>query len=856
MARQKRITLHPLKEDGSLDLDTNLYPKTLVDGVVDRNGNAVDIATQQELDSAKSELNASIEHIQEEVNTKANSDDVYTKEETSGLLADKQDTLVSGVNIKTVNGYSLLGSEDIEINSGVWGNITGTLSAQEDLQTALNAKQDTLVSGTSIKTINGNDVLGEGNIAITTYQPFPASWPVDNNHTAKQFCDAIDADSSAVIGMGYFGGAKWSDKPAGLSNGDVVVEILEGPNHTKAIHLIMTSSSVYPYRWEYTYWSHGSTSPWRGVQPEITSSNKLSASYVSGLASVATSGNYSDLSNKPTIPTVPTDVSAFNNDAGYITNEVNDLVNYTLSSELSSVATSGSYNDLEDTPDLSDMATQTWVGEQGYLTSVAWTDVSGKPSFATVATSGDYTDLLNKPTIPTTVAELSDASDYVKTTRTINNKALSSDITLSASDVSALPSDTTYVSSVNGNSGAITGIATTSDLSGYVPTTRKVNNKALSSDISLTASDVGALADNTSYLASASTSGNTLTITPSSGSAIAFTPTFTDTDTWRAIKVNGTEKLGTATSTGPLDLQQGTNVSITESSGVVTISATDTTYSAGTGIDITSGVISVDSTVVALQSDLPDGEIDINFNGTATVTTEALSNVVVGTKTYTITSTSENAVSGGATLSLVTTGEKYNWNSKQDALPSVSASDYDKCLHTNASTGALEWTTVQGGGGTTVVANPTLAGTEAELVGLTVGSISYSVGDSVNYLDTEPTADNTNGRLIFVVLDHDPSAYYEGYYYIITAPQSSGYQVTVTNNYTASADIYDGQDNTGTSLGTLASGSTETYTITSGYIYASTAQAGFTPTLNGSALNPYEVSADISLYLVNAGGSN
>ena len=70
--------------------------------------------------------------------------------------------------------------------------------------------------------------------------------------------------------MGYFGGAKFSDKPSGLSNFDVVVEILAGPNSSKAIHLIATSSSVYPYRWEYTYWSHGSVSGWRGVQPEIT----------------------------------------------------------------------------------------------------------------------------------------------------------------------------------------------------------------------------------------------------------------------------------------------------------------------------------------------------------------------------------------------------------------------------------------------------------------------------------------------------------------------------------------------------------------------------------------------------------
>ena len=43
------------------------------------------------------------------------------------------------------------------------------------------------------------------------------------------------------------------------------------------------------------------------------------ASMITGLASVATSGSYSDLSNKPTIPVVPTKVSAFMNDAGYLT---------------------------------------------------------------------------------------------------------------------------------------------------------------------------------------------------------------------------------------------------------------------------------------------------------------------------------------------------------------------------------------------------------------------------------------------------------------------------------------------------------------------------------------------------------
>lgn len=56
------------------------------------------------------------------------------------------------------------------------------------------------------------------------------------------------------------------------------------------------------------------------------------------------------------------------------------------------------------------------------------------------------------------------ANNQVPNTRKVNGKQLNKDITLIASDVGALPSDTTYVSSINGNSGAITNIATKDDL--------------------------------------------------------------------------------------------------------------------------------------------------------------------------------------------------------------------------------------------------------------------------------------------------------------------------------------------------------------------------------------------------------
>ena len=67
------------------------------------------------------------------------------------------------------------------------------------------------------------------------------------------------------------------------------------------------------------------------------------------------------------------------------------------------------------------------------------------------------------------------------------------------------------------------------------------------------------------------------------------------------------------------------------------------------------------------------------------------------------------------------------------------------------------------------VVNEALAGTEPELTSFRMGySNKYSVGKSISYLTTAPSADNTSGRLEFVVLDAEPATYYNGYYYIIT----------------------------------------------------------------------------------------
>jgi len=69
----------------------------------------------------------------------------------------KQATLVNQTNIKSVNGETLLGSGDLTVSSSAaWGGITGTLSSQTDLQTALDLKEDVIAAGTTSEYYRGD----------------------------------------------------------------------------------------------------------------------------------------------------------------------------------------------------------------------------------------------------------------------------------------------------------------------------------------------------------------------------------------------------------------------------------------------------------------------------------------------------------------------------------------------------------------------------------------------------------------------------------------------------------------------------------------------------------------------------
>ena len=115
-----------------------------------------------------------------------NTGDNATNSQYSGLAASKQDTLVSGTNIKTLEGQSLLGSGNIDLVKGDvgLGNVDNTSDANKPVstatQTALDAKTAKLIT-TNRQTasytlvLSDADKLVEMNVATANNLTVPAS---------------------------------------------------------------------------------------------------------------------------------------------------------------------------------------------------------------------------------------------------------------------------------------------------------------------------------------------------------------------------------------------------------------------------------------------------------------------------------------------------------------------------------------------------------------------------------------------------------------------------------------------------------------------------------------------------------
>ena len=114
---------------------------------------------------------------------------VKTDDNFTDLYTNKQNTLISGTNIKTINSTSLLGSGNVSV-------------------------QPTLVSGTNIKTINGNSILGSGDLTISggiTGSGTDNYIPRFNGTTALENSQIYDNGTSVLVGTTtpHIGGVKF-----------------------------------------------------------------------------------------------------------------------------------------------------------------------------------------------------------------------------------------------------------------------------------------------------------------------------------------------------------------------------------------------------------------------------------------------------------------------------------------------------------------------------------------------------------------------------------------------------------------------------------------------------------------------
>ena len=145
---------------------------------------------------------------------------------------------------------------------------------------------------------------------------------------------------------------------------------------------------------------------------------------------------------------------------------VNTTIDYseiTGTPSLSSVATSGSYNDLSDKP---------------VIFSGSYNDLSDKPVLSTVATSGSYNDLINQPSIPSSLTQLSDVAYLVASSGQVlrHNGTAFTNATLSYNDLSdtpVIPSVPTSIDDMDdvNISGISSGQVLQWDGSGFVPAT-------------------------------------------------------------------------------------------------------------------------------------------------------------------------------------------------------------------------------------------------------------------------------------------------------------------------------------------------------------------------------------------------
>ena len=322
--------------------------------------------------------------------------------------------------------------------------------------TALAGKQPTLISGTTIKTINNESILGAGNINISGGSAqVQSNWNETNTESMAYIQNKPTIPAAQV-------NSDWN-----ASSG--VAQILNKPSLATVAttgaysDLSGTPTNVSSFTNDAGYLtSHQSLADvfadvlYDSQTKHINFYGKGDTQHTTVLAYVdatdfVVDGMVSNVEIKSvTISGTPTTclVITFNSDAGkqdinIPISQIFDASNYYTKSEvdtalsgkastssLATVATSGPYNALTNKPTIpAAQVNSDWNASSGVA------QILNKPTLATVATSGSYNDLSDKPVIPTgvTVDQTLDTSS----TNAIANSAVATALN-SKADSSAL----------------------------------------------------------------------------------------------------------------------------------------------------------------------------------------------------------------------------------------------------------------------------------------------------------------------------------------------------------------------------------------------------------------------------------
>ncbi len=103
-------------------------------------------------------------------------------------LAGKQSTLISGTNLKTINGASILGSGDLTISSS---------QVNSDWNSSIGVSQ--ILNKPTFKTINGNNIIGTGNITTGVISGGTQNKLTKFNSTGDNILNSNITDTGALI---------------------------------------------------------------------------------------------------------------------------------------------------------------------------------------------------------------------------------------------------------------------------------------------------------------------------------------------------------------------------------------------------------------------------------------------------------------------------------------------------------------------------------------------------------------------------------------------------------------------------------------------------------------------------------